>query len=332
MILKWIELRRKNPTLDSPYFHPKFTSIVARACRNVEVAVVEECNKVVALFPFQRTSKLIGVPVGRLLSDYHGLISEPNYWLDARDLIVQCGLAAWDFNHLLASQSSFAAFHELLVPSPQIDLSEEFGQYVRTHEEVKSLRVKMRRIIRSFGPLRMVPISSDYAALQQLFRWKSDQYRKTGQLDIFQNPSIVTVVQEIYGHNDPDFCGMLSLLYAGDRLVAALLGVRSGSVYHYWFPAYDPSLAKYSPGSVLLLMLVEQASSVGIKTIDLGKGMSEQKRRFMNASGLVAEGAVELSSWRRSRRSVRNNLRFFVRRLNVHRIGRRLLGAPSPEL
>ena len=156
-------------------------------------------------------------------------------------------------------------------------------------------------------------------------------YRKTGQLDIFQNPSIVAVVQEIYGHNDPDFCGMLSLLYAGDRLVAALLGVRSGSIYHYWFPAYDPSLAKYSPGSVLLLMLVEQASSVGIKTIDLGKGMSEQKRRFMNASALVAEGAVELSSWRRSRRSVRNNLRFFVRRLNIHRAGRRLLGGPSAE-
>jgi CelD/BcsL family acetyltransferase involved in cellulose biosynthesis len=325
MILKWIEMRRKNPTLDSPYFHPKFTSIVARARSNVEVAVIEENNKVVALFPFQRTSKQMGAPVGRFLSDYQGLISEPDYRLDVRDLIKQCGLAAWDFDHLLASQNSFAEFHESLAPSPRIDLSDDFGEYVKTHAEVKSLRVKMRRLTRDLGPLRMVLVSHDNAAMQQLFRWKSQQYRRTGQADIFRNSRVVATVEEIYDHHDPDFCGMLSLLYAGDRLVAALLGIRSASVYHYWFPAYDPNMAKYSPGSVLLLTLVEQARSTGITTIDLGKGMSEQKRRFMNASTLLAEGAVDLSSWRRSRRYVRNNVCFLAKRLNIHKPGRILL-------
>ena len=84
-------------------------------------------------------------------------------------------------------------------------------------------------------------------------------------------------------------------------------------------------MAHYSPGSVLLLMFVEQAKSIGIKTIDLGKTMSEQKRRFMNASTLVAEGAVDLSSWRRLRRSLRSDLRSFAIRLHVDEPARLLL-------
>jgi CelD/BcsL family acetyltransferase involved in cellulose biosynthesis len=282
MVRNWIEMRRKNPALTSPYFHPQFTSIVARQCSNVEVAVIEERNKIAALLPFQRTSKRIGVPVGRPLSDYHGLISATDCALDARDLIRQCGLIAWDFDHLLASQNCFAAFHEVKARSPQIDLSGSFDEYVKARKEMKSLRAKMRRLTRDFGPLRTVLASADCAAMQQLLLWKSQQYRRTGQPDIFKHRWITGVVQAVHGHRDPDFCGMLSLLYAGDHLVAALLGIRSASVYHYWFPAYDFSMAHYSPGSVLLLMLVEQAKSVGIEMIDLGKNMSEQKRRFMN--------------------------------------------------
>jgi CelD/BcsL family acetyltransferase involved in cellulose biosynthesis len=239
LVRNWIEMRRKNPALTSPYFHPQFTSIVARQCSNVEVAVIEQCNKIAAL----------------------------------------------------------------------LDLSGSFDEYVKTRTEVKSLRAKMRRLARDFGSLRMVPVSRDSAAMQQLLRWKSQQYRATAQRDIFEREWIVAVVREVYGHHDPDFGGILSLLYAGDRLVAALLGMRSAGVYHYWFPSYDPAMAHYSPGSILLLMFVEQAKSIGIEMIDLGKNMSEQKRRFMNASTLVAEGAVELSSWRRLRRSLRNDFR-----------------------
>ena len=171
----------------------------------------------------------------------------------------------------------------------------------------------------------MVPASGDPEAMQQLLRWKSQQYRTTGQRDIFKREWIAAVVQEVYGHHDPDFAGILSLLYAGDHRIAAMLGMRSAGVYHYWFPSYDPAMAHYSPGSILLLMFVEQAKSIGIKTIDLGKTMSEQKRRFMNASTLVAEGAVDLSSWRRLRRSLRSDLRSVAIRLHVDEPARLLL-------
>ena len=217
MISQWIEMRRNNDALDSPFFHPQFSSIVARACSNVEVAVVEQCNKVVALLPFQRISKHIGVPVGRPLSDYHGLISASEFDVDVADLVRQCGLLGWDFDHLLASQPCFASFHEATGLSPQIDLSGDFDEYVKTHKEVKSLRAKMRRLARDFGPVRIVPVSGDSAAMQQLLRWKSQQYRTTGQRDIFKREWIAAVVQEVYGHHDPDLaeyypCSMLGIV------------------------------------------------------------------------------------------------------------------------
>jgi CelD/BcsL family acetyltransferase involved in cellulose biosynthesis len=102
---------------------------------------------------------------------------------------------------------------------------------------------------------------------------------------------------------------MLSLLYAGERLVAGHFGMRGRSVWHYWFPAYDPEVAKYSPGLILLLKMAEHAPSLGVRTIDLGKGMSLYKQRLMNASVLLASGSVELPSWRSIRRQMQRNLR-----------------------
>src|SRR6516162_1826496 len=82
--LRWIELRRSNPALWSPYFHPKFTDIVSQVLRNVEVAVVGDFNGTAALFPFQRLPGNVGVPVGHCLSDYHGLICAPGFECDPR--------------------------------------------------------------------------------------------------------------------------------------------------------------------------------------------------------------------------------------------------------
>jgi CelD/BcsL family acetyltransferase involved in cellulose biosynthesis len=305
--LRWIELRRSNPALWSPYFHPKFTDIVSQVLRNVEVAVVGDFNGTAALFPFQRLPGNVGVPVGHCLSDYHGLICAPGFECDPRALVKQCGLIAWDFDHLITSQTSFAPFYESIDPSPQIDLSGGFETYFQGQRGLKTEPIKSRRLERDHGPLRFIPHSVDRAALSCLLRWKSQQYQRTGKEDIFRDARIRSIVQEIHETQDKHFSGMLSLLYAGDRLVAAHLGMRGGHIWHYWFPAFDPELSYYSPGSLLLLKMAEHAPAAGIKTIDLGKGMYEQKRRFMNASIPVASGRVELLSLRYVRHVLRRN-------------------------
>lgn len=99
--------------------------------------------------------------------------------------------------------------------------------------------------------------------------------------------------RKIHAMQTEGFAGMLSLLYAGDWLVAGHFGMRSRTVWHYWFPAYDPEVAKYSPGLNLALKMAAYAPSAGLSTIELGRMRAEYKRRLMNRDVLVASGSVD---------------------------------------
>ena len=89
---------------------------------------------------------------------------------------------------------------------------------------------------------------------------------------------------------------MLSALYAGNELAAVHFGMRSSTVWHYWFPTYNPAFKKYSCGQILLMKMAEIAPSMGMTAIDLGKGGNPYKHRFMNGSVALLEGLVEIPS------------------------------------
>jgi CelD/BcsL family acetyltransferase involved in cellulose biosynthesis len=314
LVRTWTEIQQANPTLASPYFHPEFTRVIAAVRNDVEVAVIEDGGQVVAFFPFQRVGVSVGEPVGGIISDYQGLICVPDFACDPRELLQHCRLVAWNFDHLVTAQSSFTAFHHSIESSPQLDLSKGYEFYVRERRTAGSEQIKksgnlMRRLEREVGLLRLVVHSAADAPLQQTIAWKSCQYLKSGKADLFAMPWVRAVLERVQAAQIGGFAGMLSLLYAGERLVAGHFGMRGRSVWHYWFPAYEPEMAKYSPGLILLLKMAEQAPSLGVSTIDLGKGMSFYKRRLMNASVSLASGSVELPSWRSIGRYTRRKLR-----------------------
>ena len=83
------------------------------------------------------------------------------------------------------------------------------------------------------------------------------------------------------------------------------MGMRSRSVFHYWFPTYDPACAKYSVGIVLLLRIAQAVVAQGVHTIDLGKGLSQYKERLMNGSVELLEGEIARASLRARLRRLR---------------------------
>jgi CelD/BcsL family acetyltransferase involved in cellulose biosynthesis len=310
LLRRWRVLQESNPELENPCFAPEFTQAVAAARNDVEVAFIEERGQVVAIFPFQRKAGGHGVPVGGIVSDYHGLICRRDFWCDPRELLKACRLVCWDFDRLLATQRFFAPFHKLCEPSALIDLSQGYEAYVRERrgagtEQIKKCMNLLRRLQLEIGPVRFVPQSSDRSALSEILAWKSRQYRETGWRDLFALKWGRCLIEQIHATECDAFAGMLSLLYAGKNLVAGHFGMRSRSVWHYWFPAYDPQFAKYSPGLLLLLKMAEHAPQIGLRTLDLGTGLTLYKRRLMNASVSVAEGSVERPSWLSLIRGVR---------------------------
>ena len=63
-------------------------------------------------------------------------------------------------------------------------------------------------------------------------------------------------------------------------------------ILHYWFPVFDPSFSKYSPGTELLIRVAQTACSNGISKIDLGYGDDAYKFKFCNGRESLSCGKV----------------------------------------
>ena len=183
----------------------------------------------------------------------------------------------------------------------------------------------MRRLEQDVGPLRFVRHAKETGLLAKVLAWKSGQYNISRKPDLLAVGWIRGVLERIHRTEAEGCSGMFSLLYADDRLVAGHMGMRSRTIWHYWFPAYDPQFARYSPGLILLLKMAECAPSIGIRTIDLGMGMSLYKERLMNSSVSLLNGSILLPSWLSFRRAVRRSLRAFVLNTRFEAPARRLI-------
>jgi CelD/BcsL family acetyltransferase involved in cellulose biosynthesis len=89
----------------------------------------------------------------------------------------------------------------------------------------------------------------------------------------------------------------MSALYIRGALAAVLLSMRSYSVVHAWFSAYDPRFASASPGMELWLGVARTFPDLGVRRVDLGKGPERFKRQLMSGAFEVAEGSVESRPW-----------------------------------
>jgi CelD/BcsL family acetyltransferase involved in cellulose biosynthesis len=315
---RWAAWHQADAALSSPYFHPEFTRCVARLKPNVEIAVLEEENRVVGFFPYERVSSSLGRPVGGVLSDFHGLVCDAGVKIDPLDLLRACKLAAWDFSHLPISQPFFSKQRRSLVPSPQIDLARGYALFLGKKKASGSGLVDRatyleRRLDRDIGPIRYVALERNPGIFDQAIAWKSAQYLKSGLPDLFRAPWTRALLQSIRDTQTEGFSGILSALYAGDRLIACHFGMRSQGVWHYWFPSYDPAFSKYSPGLLLILRMAESAPRLGLNMIDLGAGASPLKDRLATGCVILSAGSIELPSWLAARRTVERRLAAWMR-------------------
>jgi CelD/BcsL family acetyltransferase involved in cellulose biosynthesis len=304
LMARWECLRRQSAVFESPFFHPQFTRRVAEVKTGVEVAIVEMDGEIRAFWPYERISRSLAGPVGGVLSDYHGVVGDMGRAgrLDPRDLLRACRLRAWDFTHFPADQSLIVLGRARSLSSPQIDLSRGFAAYAEDRRAAGSHWIARvahseRRLAKTVGPLRFVFDDRDVSAFQKLLEWKSAQYARTRNPDLFASGPSRAVLEAIWRAPVEGFSGVLSTLYAGDHLIAAHFGLRSRSVLHYWFPAYDVDQARHSPGLVLMLNLVKASVEAGVAKIDLGAGEDPYKLRLATGSAPLAWGSLEIPGW-----------------------------------
>ncbi len=146
--------------------------------------------------------------------------------------------------------------------------------------------------MRDVGPLRFEADAGGPQMLDLLIGWKSRQYRRIRAANVLERPGVRQFLERLLAFRDDEFRGVLSAIYFGDRVAAVHLGIRCGDVLHFWFPAYDEDLAKYSPGNIFFVEQARAAEAMGIRRADFGAGNEPFKTSFRSFGTQVAEGAV----------------------------------------
>ncbi|CAL9340902.1 hypothetical protein SUDANB145_00264 [Streptomyces sp. enrichment culture] len=296
-IKMWREIRALTGAPANPFLDPVFTAAVGRVRPGARVAVLQQDGTPVGYFPYEKGLLGRGRAIGLGVSDSQGAVLRPGIRIEPRRLLRACSLASWEFDNLEDGQGAFAAHAVEELASPVVDIDAGYDRYLERLRRdapgfLRQTLAKERKLARQVGEVRFVLDCRDPAVLRELMRWKSAQYRRTGRRDRFAQEWINTLVGLLAQSGEPECRGLLSVLYAAGRPVAAHFGLRSATVLSWWFPAYDRAYGKYSPGLVLHLRMLEAAAADGIRMVDLGTGPARYKDSLKTRDLRVYEGAV----------------------------------------
>lgn len=298
----WRHWRDADPALHSPFLASDYTRAVSQVHPGARVAVLARGGRIAAFLPFQypsRPSRALahGEPVGGTMTDAVGAIAAPDFAASPAELLCATGLGSFLFTHLVAGQQRCGLAAERLDHGLAIDLAAgpDYWQELRRRRRrvVDEIERRRHRVAEELGPLTFrLEAASPRPALERLIALKTAQYRRTGVGNALDPAWKRNLLRHLASVRAPDCAGVMSTLEAGGSLLAAHFGLRSGSVLHYWFPAYDPDLARYAPGRLLLAAIIDAAAEHGIARIDRGIGTAPAKRDFANAEVAFGRGLL----------------------------------------
>jgi CelD/BcsL family acetyltransferase involved in cellulose biosynthesis len=195
-------------------------------------------------------------------------------------------------------------YFRAVADSPYVDLRGGYEGFVKSCRRsradlIRSLSRKVRKLEREVGPVRFEAHVDDRHALDLLYQWKAAQRQRTGTFDVLGLPWLRQMLDRILESRTETFAGTLSVVYAGHQVAAVHLGMRSDTIWHYWFAAFNRNLQRYSPGLIGLNEMIKSAPSLGIHTLTLGVGDEPYKLRFATGSTQLASGSVDCRLTRR---------------------------------
>lgn len=288
----WRAWTAENPDLASPYFRWDYAEIASRVCPGAAIAVFRRDSRIVGFFPHQRRGGAVQ-PLGAPMNDYHGVIApvgevialeDVARLLKARRLNVPGWIGAGEAGQ--TRQTVQAAMPEEGYDAWYAERRATFGKYFKDKERAR------RSLEAELGPIRVERGLRDPALLDQLIDLKAAQYRRSGLHDIFGCGWTRDLLHALMAERRADFGASMAAMHAGDKLVAVEFSLHAGRHYHFWFPVYEPGLARCSPGILLSMDTMRLASAEGFRVFDFGFEGEAYKKYFVNARQTVREAVV----------------------------------------
>ncbi len=311
---RWIVLRATQIEFATPFFSLAFFDAVQASRGDVWVAVLRSENRIAGFLPFHRIDQ-VAWAAGRYFNDAHNVVAHPQTRFDWPKLLRACDVKAFDFHALVGSdanmcRSSIQGVTESFRADIGTDPVAFLTQLEKGHSTIRKQEQKSRKLAREVGPVRVEVDCRDTEVLRKMISLKRDQYQRTHILDLFASPWTRDLIMHLH-RRDPcstaegSMRGLLSVLRAGDDVVAAHFGMIENGLLHYWFPTYDTRFARFSPGTALFKQIIRFAGDQGIRCIDMGYGEQAYKRKQTDTISKVVHGCVTDSIMYRNMRSMK---------------------------
>lgn len=150
----------------------------------------------------------------------------------------------------------------------------------------KKLRKKLRKL-ETFGTVSYEQVTDDCRRKQageKLIEWKARQLKDLGAASIYENAGFCSFLRTTIAEDTSGLVRLFSMNIDEEpiALIYALCFENYWFLYQMSYTADEPG--KYSPGSQLLLHVMEMACRKNVEVFDFGWGNEIYKRRFATTS------------------------------------------------
>ncbi|HEY8099324.1 MAG TPA: GNAT family N-acetyltransferase [Burkholderiaceae bacterium] len=302
LIQAWDAFSSTQAHLASPFLSAHYARAAERAGADARVCVIYRDSYVCGFFPYQFDGRLAAwlksaAPVGGGMSDYFGLVADARFRITSSELLSLARLNHLNFSHLDESQLQYGLTGEHPRTGLRIRFDAEVADRTQlssmSHKYLKDTERRERQLSRDVGPVEFAFDTQDYRLekLRRLIARKRAQYKKTGTGDALAAPWKSALLEQLLATDFTTCRGVLSHMTAGDTWVGSHFGIMGNGVLQYWFPVYNPDLAKYAPGRLLLHAISKATYDNRIHMIDRGEGDTPSKREITNEDHQFYRGA-----------------------------------------
>lgn len=290
-VLAWRELLQASMPLGNAFASPTFAAAAAKAYGRVETCFIENASGLAAVFPYQfptafAAAARAAVRVGEDMSDLFGIIADADFHCTREEVLAWADLNYVYFTHLEEAQINRGLTGEKPEGGLRIRLPNGGGAYLEDLRRQdpkfsKDTERRVRKAVTELGESRFCLEEPDPAAwLPRVIAEKRAQYLRTANIDWLAASGRRKLLEILARVCEPDCSPIVSTLAFGDTWAAIHFGLRAGRTLHYWFPVYNPALASYAPGRLLLHNIISNADQGGLEVIDRGSGETQAKRDF----------------------------------------------------
>ncbi|MAP94295.1 MAG: hypothetical protein CMK07_05030 [Ponticaulis sp.] len=284
----WARLCLADERFKSPLLAPDFTGLISSVRDDVRIVLVSRGDRLVAVMPVHERRGGLVRPVGAPFCDISGPIISSECDLGIADILELAGYSvfrsstaivpAGDGGATNSEEESFAI--RLGDLSPEAYLETRRAQHAKRFKNFRRLISKLNR---EKGELEFVWGAPSQTDLDDLYRWKSQQFQDEGLLDLTRADNSRLVLDAAASNPwsaDNRFGGFITALKIDGKLIAAHFGVRKYGCFHPWVSAFDPELGDYSPGVLLLYRAIEMMEDMGLSIYELATGHDFYKKYF----------------------------------------------------